>query len=50
MVPHASTLHCKVTIGRMQDPSALVAAQEIIYPVIVFTGNVVCVGRELPDL
>jgi len=39
-----------VAIGRVQDPPALVAAQEIIYPVIIFTGNVVCVGRELLNL
>ncbi|AMJ65648.1 uroporphyrinogen-III C-methyltransferase [Hymenobacter sp. PAMC 26628] len=50
VVQHASLPHRKLAIGRVQDLPALVAAQEITYPAIIFIGDVVGVGREIPGL
>lgn len=50
VVQHASLPHRKVAIGCVQDLPALVAAQEITYPAIIFIGDVVGVGRGLPNL
>ena len=47
VVQHASLPHRKVAIGRVQDLPALVAAQRITYPAIIFIGEVVGVGRAL---
>jgi uroporphyrin-III C-methyltransferase len=47
VVQHASLPHRKVAIGRVKDLTALVAAEGITYPAIIFIGDVVGVGREL---
>jgi uroporphyrin-III C-methyltransferase len=47
VVQHASLPHRKVAIGRVKDLPALVAAEGITYPAIIFIGDVVGVGREL---
>jgi len=44
VVQHASLPQRKVAIGRVAELPALVAAQGITYPVIIFIGDVVGVG------
>ncbi|WP_151087222.1 hypothetical protein [Hymenobacter baengnokdamensis] len=41
VVPHTSLPQRKVAIGRVQDQPALVAAQGITYPAIIFIGEAV---------
>lgn len=48
VVQHASLPQRKVAIGLVQDLPAMVAAQGITYPAIIFIGDVVALGRELP--
>lgn len=47
VVQHASLPQRKVAIGRVRDLPALVAAQAITYPAIIFIGDVVGIGHEL---